>query len=199
MHIEYEISESDYVAAVSLCRRTTERAALLRIYVLPAMCALLAVPLGVALIEWKGLALEIIPAMFFVLCPLLNVLLWRYKLSERYRENIALHSRNFVDIDDRGCRMQDVATDRFTPWSEISGYAESRTMFIRFLDHRGQFQMTPKRELTEAQIEELRGMLASRLPRRGGRHAVLAVAQTVAVTAAIAPIVWFAAPPLLHR
>ena len=199
MHIEYQISESDYVAAVRLCRRAGERTALLRIYVLPAMCALLTLPLAIMLFAWQGLALELVPAILFLLCPLLDMLLWRNKVSLRYRDNLSLHRRNFVDIDDRGFRMRDVATDRFTPWSEISAYAESRTTFIRFQDRCGQFHITPKRELTELQISEFRQMLASRLPRRGARQAFTAAAQAVAVAGVVVPILWLAAPPLLRR
>ena len=156
-------------------------------------------PVAGIVYAWQGLAPGLIPAILFLFCPLIHLVLWRHKLTLRYRDNPALHSRNFVDIDERGCRMQDLASDRFIPWSEVTAYAEDDKTFIRFLDGRGQFQITPKRELTDLQILELRKILADRVPQRGARQRVVAVAQLVAVTAVISPILYFAAPPLLHR
>jgi hypothetical protein len=196
MHIEYQISESDYVNAVTLFQRT-RRGAWVQRYVLPVIYGILLLPLAIsAILVHNRMSVVLIPEIFLLGRGLLGPFMMRRRLVQRYRDNISIQSRNFIDIDDTGCRMRDVATDRFTAWEEFSSYVENETTFLRLRKNKTQFYITPKRELTAEQIDEFRAFCKRNLREQSVGTTRRGFVQGAICTAAVLASLWFAVPPL---
>jgi hypothetical protein len=194
VYIEFQISEADYLAAVHLFSRT-RRGGWLRIYVLPPIFLIFALPLvPLCFISWR-MAFVIFPLVVALAQPAANIFLNRRRLAKLYRDNIAIQSRNFITIDDTGDHSRDVAIDRFTPWEKFSGYTEGKKTFLRHLPETKQFYITPKRELTDAQVAELRALLKAHLPERPAQPTRRTFAGFTAASAVAMTILCFVVPP----
>jgi len=196
MHIEYQISEADYLNAFNLYFRS-RRGAWLRRYVLPVIYALLLLPLLYAAIRLHNRTSVILaPEIYLLGIGVFNRLMMRRKLVQRYRDNISIQSRNFIDIDHTGSRLRDVATDYFTPWSDYSAYLEDNTTFLRFMKVDTKFHITPKRELTPEQIDEFRALCKENLPERVVGLTTHGFLKGALATAVVVPVLWVAVPSL---
>jgi hypothetical protein len=193
VYIEFQISEADYLAAVRLHSRT-RRGGWIKLYVLPPIFLLLALPLlPVCFVSWR-MAFTIFPLVVALAQPAANIFLNRRRLVRHYRSNIAIQSRNFINIDEAGDHSRDVATDRFTPWAKFSGYTEGKKTFLRHLPETKQFYITPKRELTEAQITELRALFKTHLPQWPAQPTRRTLVGFTAVSAFAMAILLFVVP-----
>jgi len=199
VHLEYQIDESDYLDAIRLYGLAGFRGARLRLYILPAVGMLVAVPMGVFMAVVFGLgSLMFLPLPVLLGSLLLNPLAARRRLVRSYRANLDIQRRNFVDVDDRGVRIRDLASDRFQPWQDFSGYAESRSTFIRLQAKNAAFSITPKRELTDAQVAEFRLFCQAHLPARATAPPAQSLVPLAVAVSVILPILWLVAPPLFR-
>jgi YcxB-like protein len=201
MHIEYQISEADYIAAIRLFQRSHSRFAQLKRYLLPVLCV---VPISGAvflLVVTQGRGFLQVVSTFIIFCvPIYNLLFESRRLAQRYRESPGIQFRNYVDVDAKGFHLIDAASDRRTPWQDFSAFAEDDTTFIILvtMDGKKKFVITPKRELTPAQIDEFRALLQTHLSSRepGPTNATLVKASAVALT--LLPVFWFAIPSIFY-
>jgi hypothetical protein len=195
VHIEFQISEADYLDAMHL-HALSQRGGWIRIYVLAPMFLLLALPVfALCFMSWR-MALILFPVGMAMAQPAINIFLNRRRLRRLYRDNIGLQSRNFVDLDERGDHSRDVASDKFASWESFYAYTEGRHTFLRHFGDGKRFYITPKRELTAAQIDEFRRLLKTHLPERPAQPTGRSILQFTAASAAVAGLVWFTKPSL---
>jgi hypothetical protein len=165
LHIEYKVSEADFVSASRLMMRRSGWMALLFLYGLPTLGAVLVsawifqavtehrLPSSVATLIWGLLSL----GMPFIL-----------DLSHRreYRKAAALHAPQTLEVDEWGPRFLSKASGKRTNWHSYVAFSEDKRSFLLLLPGKSEFVPIPKRELDAAQIEELRALLVEHLRKK---------------------------------
>jgi len=162
MHIEYQISEDDFLSAARLAMRTCSKWNTFTMYAIRGFGVLLItfsiVPMvrdhsitpGVASLLWGSL---------LVCMPLLR----NYQFRKQYRKNSLLHDRRSLDVDDTQLRFKTSTSESSSTWSSYTKFAENDRTFIVFQQGNQIFVPLPKRELSETQVAELRSLLAAHL------------------------------------
>ena len=165
MHIEYRVSEGDFVTASMLALRKRSSWSALDYYFPHIFCVL-----------W--LAGSVIPSPFnhygqdevdllltLGVFPIFMglVVLRRRRLKQDYKKmkNLQLHQE--LDLDSNGLRLITSNGVARSSWDMYSKYVEDKASFIMYqkLDH-GLF-IIPKHHLTDGQSDELRNLLKARL------------------------------------
>jgi hypothetical protein len=196
VHLETQLTEADFIAAAKMMQRRRP-GAWFKIYVVPFICLILTLPLVAMSWLYHPDALQFAPLILALCFPAWFFFFGnRRRLARHYRDKISLQSRNFVDIDDTGIRSRYVASEHFYVWSDFAAYAESKTIFVGFLDSRRMFYMLNKRDMAPTEIAEVRAYFQTHLtPRRIGptRRGFIRGALVAAV---VVPILWFEVPAL---
>jgi hypothetical protein len=165
MHIEYRVSEGDFVTASMLALRKRSSWSALDYYFPHIFCVL-----------W--LAGSVIPSPFnhygqdevdllltLGVFPIFMglVVLRRRRLKQDYKKMKTLQLHQELDLDSNGLRLITSNGVARSSWDMYSKYVEDKASFIMYqkLDH-GLF-IIPKHHLTEAQSDELRNLLKARL------------------------------------
>jgi hypothetical protein len=162
MHIEYQISEGDFVSAARLAMRTRSKWSMYSMYALRGFGALLiassVVPMIKANSVTPGLA-TLFWGSFLVCMPLV----WNYQFRKQYRKNSLLHDRRSLEVDDTQLHFKTSTSEGSSTWSSYTKFAENDLTFIVFQQGNQIFVPLPKRELSETQIAEHRSLFAAHL------------------------------------
>jgi hypothetical protein len=201
MHIEYQINEADYIAAIRLSQHSRLRFARLRRYFWPVVCL---IPISLAifsLVRSHGHGFLGVSFTFLIFCvPIYNLLSERWRLAQVYRKTHQIPMTTYIDFDATGFHSINAASDHRTPWKDCSQFIENNTTFLIFFvrDTRRMMEYTPKRVLTTAQIDEFRALLQTHLSPRvpGPSNATLIKASAVALI--LLPVLWFAVPSIFY-
>lgn len=168
MHIEYRISEADYRSAAQLAQRRRSRVSALD-YFLPYMFSIVWIAAAI-LTGAADNGFEDSADMIFVMgaVPVLFGLLWRRKkaMNQEYRRLMALHPLQIVNLDSEGIQIGGGKQPLRTTWKQYSRWAENKEVFILYQQQNEHHFLTfVKSHLTMLQVDELRALLLSRLPK----------------------------------
>ena len=159
MHVEYEISERDYLDGQRLAIKNSS----LRIvrwtrFVLPSFGALLVVFLIYGI--WtQGFSVRVLPGFAFSLFFLFVPLLSKRKQKTLYAKSNALHGRLTLDVDDSGIQFGGPITSAKVAWAYFGKFFEDERAFILYQKNQTTFHMVPKRALSTDQVSSLRQYL----------------------------------------
>ena len=164
MHIEFRINEKDYRAATLLAMRKRSTMSAVEYYG-PYLFAILwvAVSLIPAYLHPDEdldliLTLGIVPVIMGFLA------MRRKTIRREFAKLKNLHLLQLVDIDSNGLRIVTTAGTARSAWKVYDRFAEDQNSFILFLAGSTAILPIPKSELTLVQSDELRNLLAARLP-----------------------------------
>jgi len=163
MHIEYQISEDDFISAAKLAMRKRSRYALVRVYIIRVFGAILLASALVLYILSRQIA-TVWPIALWGLLVLCVPILWTYQFHKQYRKMPMLHGRRSLDIDETGTHFVTPEVDSRISWESFIHFAENDDSFVLFQQGSRIFIPIPKRELTPAQIDELRALFEACIP-----------------------------------
>jgi hypothetical protein len=149
MHIEYQISEDDFVGAAKLAMRTRSKRSVFTIYALLGFGLLLILGSIVSMIASGSGTAGLAPFLwgsFLVSMPLL----WAYQFRKQYRKNSLLHDRRSLDVDNAQLHFKTSTSESTSTWASYIRFAENESTFILFQQGNQIFIPIPKRELTES-------------------------------------------------
>jgi hypothetical protein len=92
------------------------------------------------------------------------LVLRRKTIGREYVKQKAFHLLQILDLDTNGLRLVTTAGTTRSAWKVYERFTEDDKSFIMFLAGTTAILPIPKGELTIAQIDELRSLLAARLP-----------------------------------
>jgi hypothetical protein len=165
MHIEYRVSEGDFVAASMLALRKRSTWSALDYYFPHIFCVLWlaggAIPSPFNHYGRDETDLLLTLGVFPIFMGL--IVLRRRRLKQDYKKmkNLKLHQA--LDLDSNGLRLTTTDAVARSSWDLYSKYVEDKAAFILYqkLDHG--LLIIPKHHLTEGQADELRNLLKARL------------------------------------
>jgi hypothetical protein len=166
MHIEYEISQQDYVSAALLAIRKGRIFTKLRYYyfcvfaTLWLMTSLTAARAGG---HWNITAI----AAGLAIIPFMAMILWiaRIKFGREFKKNASVHGVHQLDATESGIRIANSESETRSTWKVYSKFAENSGVFILFDQGKKTFIPIPKAALTGEQITELRSLFKAGLAR----------------------------------
>jgi hypothetical protein len=164
MHIEYRITEKSYRAAAMLAMRKRSTMSTVDYYGPYIFCIVwLAAALVPALLDPNAeldllLTLGVLPIILGFLA------LRRKRMRYEYSKLKSFHLLQALDLDAAGLRLITTAGTSRSAWQVYTKFVEDKTSFILYVQGSETFVPIPKGELTLAQIDELRALLAARLP-----------------------------------
>jgi hypothetical protein len=165
MHIEYQISEDDFVSASRLAQRTRNLFARAQTYFFPAI-GFVIIASGIISLFTGGPIKVLWPIILwgcFILCiPLLN----KFQIRRIYRKTPLLQDRRTLDLDSSALRFATHNSDSRAPWETYTRFAENEETFILFQQGERIFIPIPKHELSPSQITELRSLFETHLARK---------------------------------
>jgi|GEM_PF-1459203 hypothetical protein len=158
MHIDYEISEQDFLDAQKLAIKNSPNllTRLTRV-VLPLFGAALMAFVSYSLVT-QGFSWNLIPAAAF---PLLLLALpgWSKRIQKKpYAKAVSMHGLLALDVDEMGMQFQGPTVSSKVTWSHFSRFYEDEKVFILY-QHMPVFNLIPKRILSPEQVIELRSYL----------------------------------------
>jgi hypothetical protein len=159
MHVDYEISEKDYLDGRRLAiKNSSVRMVRWTRFVLPSFGALLAVFL-IRGIWTQGFSVSVLPGMafslFFLLIPFLGI----RKQKTLYAKSNALHGRLTLDVDDSGIQLGGPITSAKVAWAYFGKFFEDERVFVLYQKNQAIFHMVPKRALSADQVASFRQYL----------------------------------------
>ncbi len=165
MHIEYQITEDDYVSACKLAMRKRTKSSLywmfgIRVFgVLLILCALI---FAVLRDQWMSAFAPIVWGLLLSCIPLL----WTYQFRKVYRKTPMLQIPRTLEIDDSSLHFTSSDSESRSPWHTFIKFAENDRTFILFQQGNQIFIPIPKRELAPDQITGLRALFEAHIPRK---------------------------------
>jgi hypothetical protein len=159
MHVDYEISEKDYLDGQRLAiKNSSVRLIRWTRFVLPSLGAILAVFLVHVLVT-QGFSVRVVPGMafslFFLLIPFLSI----RKQKTLYAKSNALHGRLTPDVDDSAIQFGGPITSARVAWAYFGKFFEDESAFVLHQKNGMIFNMVPKRALSADQVRDLRQYL----------------------------------------
>jgi hypothetical protein len=156
MHVDYEISEKDYLDGQRLAiKNSSVRMVRWTPFVLPCFGALLVVFL-VYFILTQGFSVNMLPGMGFALF-FLSVPLWSKRLQKNhYAKSNAMHGRLTLDVDDSGIHFAGPITSSQIVWAYFGRFFEDERVFVLCQKNEAIFHMVPKRALSADQVAGFR-------------------------------------------
>ena len=147
MHIDYEISERDYLDGQRLAiKHSSVRMVRWTRLVLPSFGAFLLAFLIYGL--WtQGFSVRVLPGLAFSLFFLFIPLLSKRKQKTLYAKSNALHGRLTLDVDDSGIQFGGPITSAKVAWAYFGKFFEDNRAFILYQKNQTTFHMVPKRAL----------------------------------------------------
>lgn len=159
MHIDYEISEQDFLDAQRLAiRNSSVRLIRWNPLVLPLFGVLLLIFLihGTAA---QGFSVRLIPGLavclFFISVPLLN----RRTQRKLYAKSPSVHGRISLDANDDGMQFRGHTFCSKVSWSHFGKFFEDDKVFVLYQQNQQIFNTVPKRSLSPEQVTTLRQYL----------------------------------------
>lgn len=156
MHIDYEISETDFLNGQRLAvKKSAIRGVRWTLLVLPTFGMLLLLDLVYFAVR-QGFSIRFIPGFaicsFFLSIPLLS----RREQTKVYAKSITLHGKLSLDVDDRGLRFLGPTSSSDITWEHFGRFLEDDKVFILYQKGDRIFNILPKRGLNPEQIAEFR-------------------------------------------
>ena len=161
MHIEYQISEHDYVNAASLATLRRSKWSVGTLTVLPSLGAIMVT--FSMLFAWFGRSEILVPTFIVGSMLLLLPLLSRFRMRRDYRETLALQDRQGLDIENDTLRFWSAIAETETTWRDYSYFAEDSNSFVLFRRDKMNFIAIPKGGLAAADIADLREVFSANL------------------------------------
>jgi hypothetical protein len=159
MHVDYEISEKDYLDGQRLAiKNSSVRMIRWTRFVLPSLGVLVAVLLIYGILT-QGFSVSMLPGMAFSLFLLLTPFLTRRKQKTLYARSNALHGRLTLDVDDSGMQFGGPITSGKVAWAYFGKFFEDERTFVLYQKNQAIFHMVPKRALSTDQVADLRQYL----------------------------------------
>lgn len=156
MHVDYEISEKDYLDGQRLAiKNSSVRIVRWTRFVLPSFGAFLVVFLIHGILT-QGFSVRVLPGLAFSLFFLFVPLLSKRKQKTLYAKSNALHGRLTLDEDDSGIQFGGPITSAKVAWSYFGKFFEDERTFILYQKNQTIFNMVPKRALSTDQISSFR-------------------------------------------
>lgn len=169
MEIRYTVSPEEFAEACQQLGNSAERTrrdAYFKTWRGPVLL-LFCFSVGVLAIQWRGPVLLVGPLILIAgyglafayrrfVCPRVH-----RKSYERQKQGSPL--RVIISADGIESRTEDGLREGKVLWPAIMRVAESRQSFVIFFNE-VQFQILPKRAMTEEQLNELRLLLATHVP-----------------------------------
>lgn len=160
MHIDYEISEQDYLRAQRLAFKksgqvpwTTKAIPWFGFFLL-GLIGYYAVTQGVSWNFLPGAAF----ALFMVSAPVLT----KGTIRKVYLKSPNLHGALSLDLDDDGVHFRGATFDSRVKWEYFLSFFEDQDSFVMFTSARV-FNIIPKRNLTPEQLVGVRDQLSSHI------------------------------------
>ena len=164
MHIEFRISEDDYVSAKDLAAKTRRPNSNLRLNVLRGIGVVCIAASIIPVITIQSVALSLI-LLFYGLLLLSIPPIRRNRIRRQYRANPLYLEGRTLDVDEGHLRWKTESTESASKWSVYSKFAENEKAFILFTQGNRVFIPISKRELSEEEITGLRLLFETHLPK----------------------------------
>ena len=166
MHIEYEVSQQDYVNAAILAIRKGRISSRLRYYY---FCAFTLLWLVTTLSGSRSGGHWNLATIAFGLSiiPFIAAILWisRFKFGREFQKNANLHGVHQLDATESGMQIVTPESETRSTWKTYSKFAENSRVFILFSPGNRIFIPIPKSAMNTEQIVELRNLFKVGLAR----------------------------------
>ncbi len=163
MHIEYEVTEQDYLDCQQLAIKSSPvRGVRWTRVVLPVFGVLL---LGALIFTAfrQGITLSALPGLSFGLffCLfLISIPIWTKQAHKRvYAKSKGLHGKLVLDVEDEGIQFRGPLSSTIMSWQNFSKFFEDDKCFIFFHTNEQVFHNLPKRCLSPEQVVAFRQFL----------------------------------------
>lgn len=166
VHIDYHVSQQDYISGAMLALRRGSTSSRIRYYY---FCGFIVLWFAMDLLGaraggqwhldqiWSGL----------IILPFIAFFLWiqRFRFDREFRKNATLHGIQQLDVNESGVRLVTGESETRSTWKTYSRYAENSRVFILF--HAGDKTFIPisKSAMNTEQAAELRGLFKANLHR----------------------------------
>jgi hypothetical protein len=173
MHIEYTISEEDYLTAQKLAMRHLRPGQNRLMYQwMPAF--------GLILLGWilytgftQGFSTSLAPGLIVPIF-LVSLLFTRNQtLRKAYAKAANMHGKLALDVNDDGLHFQGATFNSHVTWEHYSSFCEDQASFL-FFQSNSIFNIVPKRQLSAEQAAALRELLRRHINENGKASAVIA-------------------------
>jgi YcxB-like protein len=163
MHIEYQISEDDFIAARQFSTHSRTLWKKFRLWLIRAVGLVFVVVGGLLLTQPSNKAINILVLGYGIFLCFFS-LFTKFQSKTKFRRMTQLHGRYLVDLDVTGIHYISPSGETRMEWKVFGSFAEDASSFV--LVQRGStiFMPIPKRELSPPQIIELRTLLQAHLP-----------------------------------
>jgi YcxB-like protein len=165
MQIAYQIDETDFVSATRLAMRTRSKLARYKLYLFPLLGVFL-IAVGVLAAIRRQDITGLWPVLMWGTILLCVPFLWNYQFRRVYRKIPLLRDRRTLDLESSHLSFRTETSDSRAPWSSYTKFAEDEKTFILFQQGNQIFIPIPKRVLSSSQIDEVRSIFESHLPRK---------------------------------
>jgi hypothetical protein len=166
MHIEYQISQQDYVSAAILAIRKGRIFSKLRYYYFCVFTTLwLVTAMGAARSGGHWNTAAILTGLTII--PFMAGILWiaRVRFGREFQKNANLHGVHQLDATESGMRIAHTESETRSTWKIYSKFAENSHVFILFDQGRKSFIAIPKSAMSPEEIAELRSLFKAGLAR----------------------------------
>jgi hypothetical protein len=163
MHIEYDITEQEFLHAQQLVHRITTPKPVQWFEVASPFLGLALLIFGIEQLATQGLS------ALFVLCLgmgsylLFLPLLSKNRQKQLYRNSDFLHGKPVLEVDDKGVRFGGQTGGLEIGWSALGRCIEDHRAIVIMPKKKRTFQVVPKRCLSSPQMNELRECLKQRV------------------------------------
>ena len=166
LHLEYEISERDYLAAQRLAAKHSPiKLVRWSRSVIPLFgLALLAFFIQASMqrgFSWRGLPGAGF-ALFFISVPLMN----RRALKKVYAKDTNMHGRLSLVVDEEGLQFRGPTFSSQAQWSHFASFFEDDKLFVLYQHSLRVINIIPKQSLTAQEITDLRGYFEGKIGRK---------------------------------
>jgi len=166
MHIEYRVSQSDYVSATTLANRKRSNMSALEHFWPYIFCI---VWIAIGWLPGGGNDLDNPDDLYFELggIPIFLIFLWirRRQVKGEYRKLSQYRLLHALDLDTNGLRLATSVGLTRSSWDIYEKYAENDDVFILYEKGKHTFVPISKSHLAYLQVNELRTLLSANLPR----------------------------------
>ncbi len=164
MHVEFRITEREYRNAAMLALRKRSSLSSLDYY-LPYIFTVVWISVLVfPALYHPDIELDLLLTLGVIPVFLGFLLLRRKNMRSDYEKLKNFHLHQALDLDATGLRLITTAGISRSSWDLYEKFAEDKTSFVLYLKADQTFLPIPKVHLTDAQADELRALLKSRMP-----------------------------------
>jgi hypothetical protein len=166
MHVDYQVSQQDYVSAAMLAVRKGRITTKIRYYYFCAFAIFwLVATLSSSRSEGHWNFASIVAGLSIF--PFLAFILWvtGLKFAREFRQNVSLHGIHQLDATESGMRIANSESEMRSTWKTYSKFAENSRVFILFHPGIKSFIPISKNAMNVEQVSELRSLFKTSLSR----------------------------------